>query len=653
MTYRARVVERDGTPVRILAKANVLPIVDVVNGVGGFGVTYPKHDPPEAIGQAADVRILEREIQILDDADQVVAWGVPLRKTRVSGRGDVTVTCPDVGWHLGRRNIDGPITERLVNAGFETGDLTGWTATGSTTATVITSPRRLGAYSVRLVQGTTGADRFLYQALTGVDGGDIGLYLTLATHFYIESWTGPALDARGLYVEGKQGATVRTFEFKEIDDATPRGSWQRMETGIWVPPGEVWDLNVRLYAPNGSIVFDANRFVAMESLSVALAGTDIAVMAGDVVEFIQDPAHAKDDLFIGTDCQPAGVVLAFPKAWQYVDHTPAERVINGELAPLGFDWSIEFEDTGIGDIWTKTFTTHSPRQGVDRSATVTLELGVNVASYDFDEDGTPVETDVSVLGDGDGPDREEGHAADTSDLDGLVLQGVQSAPPGTTIDMLDPMADDHLVRSKQLARLVRVTTHQRAGDLVGVLRKGDVVRLVIDDGDAQVDGSYRIVRRQLNPRSRTLDLDLNEDFGARGGIQRPDQVKAVASMHTRLRDMERATSPATRPVEEERAVFSYPDALVVGISPKYPVRRGGQLVQVSVDLVTAGSTSTTLKVYRNGAQIGSTITVLAGVTELSPYLGELRIAANDRLQTEVVTAGTGAADLTLSLTMKG
>lgn len=649
-------MERDGTPVRILAKANVLPLVDVINGVGGFAVTYPKHDPPEAVGQAADVLILEREIQILDDDDQVVAWGVPLRKTRVSGRGDVTVTCPDLGWHLGRRNIDGPITERLVNAGFETGDLTGWTATGSTTATVITSPRRLGEYSVRLVQGTTGADRFLYQELLGVDGGDIGLYLTLATHFYIESWTGPALDARGLYVEGKQGATVRTFHFVEIDDATPRGSWQRIETGIWVPPGEVWDLNARLMAPNASILFDANRFVAMESLSVALAGTDIAVMAGDVVEFIQDPAHNKDNLFIGTDCPPAGVTLAFPKAWQYVDHTPADRAINGELAPLGFDWSIEFEDTGVGDVWTKKFTTHSPRQGVDRSATVTLELGPggNLASYDFDEDGTPVETDISMLGDGDGPDREEGHAADTSDLDGLVLQGVHSAPPGTTIDMLDPMADDHLVRLKQLARLVKVTTHQRAGDLVGVLKKGDVVRLVIDDGDAQVDGSYRIVRRQLNPRTRTLDLDLNEDFGARGGIQRGDQVKAAAAMHTRLRDMERATKATTRPTVEERAVFSFIAELFAKVSGMWPVRFGGQLVEVTLKLRVAGSTSTTVKVRHNGTQIGPTLTVAAGVTAPPGfYLGNFRISAGDTLQAEVVTAGTGAQDLTVAATMKG
>lgn len=650
----ARVVERDGTPVRTLVNANVRDVAEEINADGGFAVTYPKHDPPTAAGQAADVVIWEREIQVLDDDDQVVAWGVPIRKNRVSWRGDVVATCVGVSVHFGHRRIDGPVTERLVNPGFETGDLTGWTATSSTTATVISSPRRLGAYSVRLVQATTGADRFLYQALTGVAGGDIGLFLTLAGFFYIESWSGPALDARGLYIEGKVGSTVKAVSFAEIDDASPRGAWTRLQTGIWIPPGETWDLNARLYGPNGSMLWDADRLVAMDSLSVGTAGADVAEMAGVVVGFIQDPAKGKDDLSILVDTPAAGVTVAFPKAWQYVDHTPADTAINGELAPLGFDWSIEFADLG-GGLWSKTFTTHAPRQGIDRSATVTLQLGPtgNLASYDFDEDGTAVETDVTMLGEGDGPDREEGHAADTSDLDGLVLQGVYSAPPGSTIDMLDPMAADRLGRGRQLARLVKVSTHQRAGDLVGLLRKGDVVRLVIDDGDAQVDGDFRIVRRVLHPRTKTLDLDLNEDFGFRGGIRQPDQVGALAGMNGRLGDLERKTSPTVRPVEEERAVFSFPGSLFLAVSPVYRVRRGGSLVQVSVDLVTAGSSSTSLKVRRNGAQIGSTVTVGSGVTSLPTYLGQFRVAADDLLQVEVSGVGAGAADLSVTLTMKG
>lgn len=642
--YALRLVERNGTVVRTLNSADVLRVVDELNAAGEVVFNYPKYDPAGFAGQAADITTASREVQVLRDG-AVYAWAVPLRKTASSGRGDVEVSAPGVGWFFGRRNADGPILERLVNPGFEAG-LSPWTAAGVTTA-IITSPRRQGANAVRLTQAVTGVDTHLRQDVLAVPGGQIGLLLVLAGFFYIESLTGPAIDSRGLFIEGKIGSSVKQFSFAPIDDATPRGSWQRVKTEIWIPPGETWDLDVRLYAPGGSIVWDALHLVAMDSVSVDVAGTDIAVMAGRIVNFIQDPTKGKSNLDIGVSTPVAGQTLVFPRAWQYVAHTPADRIISQELAPLGFDWSIQLTST------TKTFTTHAPRKGTDRSATLTLQLGVNIASYDFNEDASAVETDIYLQGAGSGPDREEAHVSDTSQLGGLVLQGVAAAPTGATIDQLDALAADRLDHGKRLVRLASITTYQGAGDLVTLLVVGDVVRVVINDGAVQVNSNYRIVRKELTPRTEQLKLTLNEDFGYRGGIQLPGVVRALTGIDSRITNLERTTFTPERPVAEEQAVFSQAGAVTVSASGIYPVRKGGALVSVVVSLVTAGSTGTTIKVLRNGTQVGVDATIPASATTATIYIGQVRLSAADRLQVQTTVAGTRASDLTVVLTMKG
>lgn len=502
-TYSVRIVEQDGTVVRTLVGANIERVRFGMNGdVGEAVFTYPRTDPSGASGQAADVLLLDREAEIRRDSTTIFRGPMVRREAR-SGTGDMVVTVPGVGWYFSRRFIDAPLTNLLSNGDFESGT-TGWTAT-SCTQTSVTSPVRRGTKSLQLVGTTTFAEQYTQQSVS-VTGTGVGTALTVAAHFYIDSWTGPAVYSRGLYVESRNGGTVETYNEHEgaIDDDTADALdvWQRAEATIWVPPNATRTIYVRLYAPNGTIVWDSVELVEPLSLAIAPgAGEDIATTANRIVQFAQDATKSKSDLDIGTAAAPTtGVTFKFPKAWQYTDHTPVDSALNNEIVPLGVDWDIVAA--------TKTFTVYHPRKGTDRSATVTLSLTTNVASYSLEEDGAQTETDVTVLGEGDGPDREEGRSVDTTDTGGLVLQGIHSSPPGTTVDKLDGLASEITDRT---ARLVRVLSCVVYGSLVTTLEIGDIVDVDITDGSVALSGDWRIVSCELTPRPHTLSLVLNEE----------------------------------------------------------------------------------------------------------------------------------------------
>lgn len=500
--YEVKIVERDGTFVRTIKGANVESVEEELNGHGSATWSFPKYDPPGYAGQAADIRTLDREVQIWRNGS-IIFWGCIVAGSSGGGQGNVSMTSPGVSWYFTRRNIDKTRHNYLTNPQFESGT-TGWSAT-ATTASIVTSRRRLGAQSLRLVQATTGADAFEQQNVS-MTAGPIGLLVDVAAWFFIESWSGPALESRGLFVEGDIAGVVKQVAFDTIDASTPVGSWQRAETTVWIPPNQTWNVNIRLYSPNGTIEWDAAEVVVMESLASDYAGvgTDIASLAGEIVDFIQDPANDKSDLHIGTAITLAGVVIQ--RAWQFTEHTAAMSAIE-ELVTWGLDWSIEITAT------TKLFTTHAPRKGTDRSATLTLDYGSGgtISDYTYNEDGAQTETKTTYFGDGDGPDREEGVAIDASSLDGLILEGVYQAAPSTPIDTLPVLATDRLTRSKRLVKLPEITTIQRE-DLIGTLKTGDVVKVLIDDGWTQIPSlAYRIIRKKLNARDDTLSLTFNEE----------------------------------------------------------------------------------------------------------------------------------------------
>lgn len=507
-TFSVRIVEQDGTLVRTLSQANVERVRQGMNDDFGAAVfTYPKNDPAGATGQAADVLLLDRECEIRKDGTTIHRGPMVQRAVR-SGEGSLAVTSPGAGWYFTKRQIDAPVRNLLSNGDFEGGS-TDWTATACTQASA-TDVFRRGSKALRITNSTTFEDAYSQHAAVTVTGTGVGTELTVAAHFKVESWTGPAIYSRGLFIESRDSGVVETYNEHEgaIDDdmALATGEWQRVEATLWVPPNETRDIYVRLYAPNGVVVWDEVELVEPVSLAIA-PGTpeDIAETANRIVAFAQDTTYGKTDLDIATTTAPTtGITFEFPKAFHFSDHTPVDRALNDEIVPLGVDWNITP---------AKVFTVYHPRKGTDRSASVTLDLNQNwtegVASYTFDEDGGATETDVTMLGEGDGPDREEGRSSDTSDTGGLVLQGTYAAPPGTTIDKLDDLAADKTARTARTVKVLGVVVY---GDFVDLLELGDVVDVNIVDGDAvSITGNWRIVQWELIPRTNTLELMLNEE----------------------------------------------------------------------------------------------------------------------------------------------
>lgn len=497
-TYTVKIVEQDGTViVNGLANANVDPIQQVLNETYQSGFWFPKDS-----ASAGSVDLLDRECQIFRDGT-LLHWGPMIVGDADDGE-EVHVTVPDLSWYFHRRQISDSRPNALSNASFE-GGLTGWTASG-VTATSDTSRYALGTKSLKLVQASAGVDTFEYQQQTKT-AGSIGDVWMLKGWVYIQNsgWVGPAYESRGLFISGIQSGVVRDYRFVEIDDATPRDRWVPLEISIWIPPGETWTLETRCYGPGGTVWWDALQLVRMESLSHY--ATDMGTIAGNIVDFIQTPAHGWDDLNISTSDATTGQIL--DRHYQYADHVDAAEALN-EFEGMGLDWSIVVTTT------TRTFTSYWPRKGTDRTASVTLSLRTavnptgNLSSYKLTEDGASTSTRITVLGEGQGPAREEGYATDPSPLGGLVLGEVINAPAGATINTLQVLAQERLGAAKYLVRVLEVTGLPSDATTLTTCVVGDTVDVDISDGWAVASGDWRIVSKTIDPDTDTASFVLNE-----------------------------------------------------------------------------------------------------------------------------------------------
>jgi hypothetical protein len=498
--YTARIVDQTGTPiVADLADISVGELSWVLNEVGTGSVSFPK----DSIS-APSVDLLDNELQVFRDGS-IVWWGPMTMGSTEGSAADVQLSVPELSWYFTRRQISDDRPNALTNPSFEgSPDLTGWTATGPT-ATADTTRKVLGSKSAKLVQASAGADSYLEQSVA-VTGTAVGTLYTLAAWVYVSStgYLGPAFQSRGLFVSGVESGTLRAYTAAEIDDATPQDQWVRLETTIWVPPLESWTLYVRLYAPGGTVFWDAAQLVRMES--AAFYEDDIGVIAGDLVTFVQTAPW--DDLNITTSDATTGIVV--DRAYQHADHLDFMQAL-GEFVDMGLDWKMAITST------TRVFTTGYPL-GTDRIGTVTLSMrspsnptGL-LSDYRYTVDGAATSTRVVVLGEGDGPDREEGYAADTSSLGGLLLGEVVQARPGTPIDGLQAAAEERLSQSKQLVEVLEVTGLPSDSTLISTVVVGDRVTVDISDGWVSLSGAWRVVAKRLDPASDTPSLTLNRWF---------------------------------------------------------------------------------------------------------------------------------------------
>lgn len=493
-SFVVKVVQNDGTVLETLNDIAFDQVTWELNGPGSMDFTVHNYDTTFT---ATD--ILTNEVQLWRNGT-FLWWGVPVRAEATPTR--VRVSCRGLLWYFSRRFIgDADRTNYLSNPEFN-GNLTSWTAQ-NTTATAVTTQRILGTHSAQLVQATAQQDAYLHQTFS-ITGTAIGTLVVVVAWYRITStgWLGEAINKRGLTVSRKTGSTIHESSVYEIDGASPRDAWQRAEVSVWVPPGTTNDIQVRLYSPGGTIHWDATSATIMESLSNYNADqTDIA---SQIVLHLQDTAYGKSDLAIATSTPASGVLR--DRHYQHADHHSGMRALaEFTLLEDGFDFDVAVTST------TRTFTTYYPRKGGTPSQ---LDFtAARLSDWTLRIDGEAACSSITVLGDGDGPDREEGAAVDDTVFGGLILEDVIMAPPGAPIDSLDARAEEALRLRKKaqvLTVVVPAVDADNAITYIGNIAVGDVGTPTLAEGFSTVAGNWRLVRMTLDG-SDALTLELNPE----------------------------------------------------------------------------------------------------------------------------------------------
>lgn len=529
---RAVVTDANGAPYGELETAKIGAITFELNRPEEFSLALPVDDAKANL--LLEERI--REVQVWR-GDQLLAWGPALRPS--ADKRWLAVTCRGALWHLTRRHIGkAERTNYIVNGDFEDG-LAGWNFKSSEYQIAYDLPGRqdtpprheivsfpvvTGRRALELENFVEGTDAFGWQSFEWTVDEELspdGDRWTLKGYVFVASFSGPATEGgRGLYLErfsttephpdpkmlALNPNAKKSIEhvFVPIDEETPLGVWHRMEIGLETPPkaGEPEVVNVRLYAPDGVVRWDAISLTLEERL--AFFGKDqTSVIAKQIVEHLQDAAYGKSDVNISTACAPSGVLR--DRTYVHSEHPNGFDALE-EFVSLddGFDFAVRYTPT------ERIFTTYHPERGT-HWARFSLELGRNIADFAWALDGEAAASSIVVLGQGDGSDREEGAAIDaTAFSGGLTLEEVFTAPPETPIDSLDNIAVERLAVTSAPEVLAVKTTRPQPGqpDPIGVLWPGDTVPVTIRRGVLEIVGTYRIVRLTINPDD-TLDLVLN------------------------------------------------------------------------------------------------------------------------------------------------
>lgn len=499
--WSARVVDMTGSLVATLPYINVDDITSELNRPTTARFHYPKHRP-----ELANIQ-LGCEVQLFRN-NQLMVWGPVIGARGDSRGGAISFEVADPMWYLERKYFGSAERQnRMRNGGFEAG-LDHWTPVRCTAEVVSDGNVVRGDNAVRL-HSRTDPNAYLSQTRVWDPEWPADTWVVATAWVYVSStWQGPAHEHRGLWLVRRSHPSLALSGHRgvEITEDTPRGQWVKLTTGITMPSDQLYSLELRLYALAGVVRWDEARVLLHESTSLDASGNDMTEAVRRIVVHSQTGRN-KSSENIGTNTPPSGVHLPL-MAWQHAAHQPIMEPIRGFIdSNPGIDVSIEVTPT------TRTFTTHSPTKGTDRSGAVTLRAdgpNRNCSAMRYDSEIGRTANSVIVLGTtADGVAREEGGAIDESVLPhGQVLEDLISAPPDTPIAQLDRLAAEELRARKGPVAPIEVDVIDR--NLIGLIETGDLVAVDIDDGWYHATGVWRAVRIRINgkPGGNTAPMTL-------------------------------------------------------------------------------------------------------------------------------------------------
>lgn len=492
--YRLYVVDKTGSVYGQVDDARIGSVTFELNGAGGLDFTIATTDPDTALCQPG------REVQLYR-GNQLLFWG-PIVRHQI-GLDEASYQCSGLLWYFQRRFMGkADRTNLLTNGDFEAGE-NGWTFNGGVTHSVDLTRKVEGAKSVRLTGATDDHVQYASQTYTHTTAyhpdGDA---VIVSAWVFVPSadYLGGALDDFGLVARHRNtDGDIIDAQVAEIGDDTVQEQWIPLEVAVTaVKAGETVD--VLLFPPHGVANYDLVTLTLMESLSF-WPGDDVADIVAGIVDYAQDNGiftHGKSDLNIETAGAATGIIKDV--TYQFVEHRNVADSILEYVQAGDIDIDIALTPT------TRTFTTYHPRKGHHR-ADLLLTLDTTVADFSYSWDGEAAASSVIILGPGDGPDRPEGTATDTTFLGGLTLEWVESAADDTTVGGLDDRAAERL-RVGVNPEVIEATMLPNAG-VVGQLQPGDTAPVNLTWGPLAVSSTYRAVRVALDPNTDQATVTLN------------------------------------------------------------------------------------------------------------------------------------------------
>lgn len=498
--------------VKLVTRAAGFPSVELTNAIpgkpyrelntwGSFDFQIPVLDDQ---APAVIDGVLKKEIQVFRDG-VCIWWGVPVNARASTDW--LTVGCYGLEWYYSRL-LFGPLTLNYAdpNSGFESG-LTGWTA-HACTAAADTAWKAKGVQSAKLTNATPDADAYLGRQINVSGHADQPVAYRAAAVYRINpsaTWRGTAYGERGLYLGRYRNGVEQTPVWEPITNLSPRlGAEVFVESPEQsVDAGETHTLDLRLYAPAATgghaISWDLVAIRIQESVSAAIGGDDVATLIGRIITY----AHTKWDLMMGFSSTATGVNVF--RAFQFYDAGNVWSAISDFVADGICDVGVVWNSNGT----QRTFTVW-PKRGTARSIVLDLAEAGPVAAMAYDIDGTQTATQVRALGLGSGATREFGVAVDTTATGGAVFESTVNTPVETLVGQLDGLAKTELARTRRPVKMPKLTTHEGAGALIGVLDLGDTVTVSIDHGAVQENDVRRIVALSIDPASETLEPTVNQ-----------------------------------------------------------------------------------------------------------------------------------------------
>lgn len=453
-------------------------------------------------------------------------WGPCVTRRANSQTRQWTYTAYGPLWYLTHRYIGQASRHDYLQPDNSESD---WTGFGSLTKTDDTDRYVISPSSIELVAAGVGTNyiyrRFVQTSTT------IGLALILTAWLYVDDLTHPSTGAFGMQIL-RIGASGAGSSFAApLDVNTPRGIWTRLSGAILMPPSVTETIEVRLYAPEGTVHWDAMTVTIEESVSLIDAnspggtGWDQVQIAQQVVRYASGawavgPSYRKSDLHLAVAGAASGILKE--RTYQFFDHQPIYQGGTGSgaldewpKALDGFDYRVDITPS------TRTFRTYYPAVGVewdpdtiiftyvntndDDAAGTPNGSSIGVVGWDWGETIEGSATDVCELGGwGDGAGREEG-GAEFDDLGDLTLELVEAAPNEAPVDLLNSIAEGRQSQLGQILFTPTLTmvepkdpeTQEVLVPLIGILMPGDVIPFLLHDGSVVFDdgsGGHTFVR---------------------------------------------------------------------------------------------------------------------------------------------------------------